>query len=177
LRDRYPAGVFQVVVVPPGEVAAALEPFRRLHDPAFHRHPPHLPLTAPFDAADGDALARRFAEFRAPSVLVAFGEPRAEGAALVLPALDEAGRIAALADALRDAVLPLAARVACGPPPPALRIGLFGSDAERELARRAFAATVPSVPAFVAAEIALLLEDVRGLWHEIRRVALAHPGT
>lgn len=164
--------MLQVVVVPPEEVVAALEPFRRLHDPAFHRHPPYLALTPLFDAADGEALVRRLERFRGASAVVTFDEPRPLGAALVLPVKDEAGCVATLAAGLRDEVLPTSAKLADGAAAPALRIGLFASDAERELARRGFGAAVPRVPAFVAREIALLLEDARGLWHEMRRVRL-----
>lgn len=164
--------MFQIVLLPPDGVVAALEPFRRLHDPAFHRHPPHLALSGTFDAGDGDALLRRFTEFRGASVLVTFDDPRADGGALVLPVRDEAGRLAALAASVRAAVLPVTARVRDDAALPSLRIGLFPSDAERELARRAFAATVPRLPGFVASEVALLVEDVRGLWHELRRAPL-----
>lgn len=168
--------MLQVVVVPPEDVISALEPFRRLHDPAFHRHAPHLSLGAPFDAGDGDLLVRRFLAFRAPSVLVTFDAPAADGSALVLPVKDEAGRFAELTAAVRDGVLPPSARVAAPGPAPSLRIGLFASESERELARRAFGATVPRVPGFVAKSLTLLLEDVRGLWHEVRSVPLTLPG-
>jgi 2'-5' RNA ligase len=168
--------VFQVVVVPPEDVVAALEPFRRLHDPAFHRHPPHLALTGPFDAGDAEALLRRFLAFSAPSVLVTFDDPRAEGSALVLPVRDEAGRVAALAAAVQDAVLPVGMRLRGEPFVPHLRVGVIAGDAEREMARRAFTASVERVPAFVASDATLLVEDVRGLWHEVRRVELAAPG-
>jgi len=167
--------VLQIVVVPPPEVVEALEPFRRLHDPSFHRSAPLLALTQPFETLDARGLHRRLDRFRAPSLLVTFDEPRALGAALVLPARDEAGRIAATAAALRERVLPSSASLLDDGMPPSLRIGLFGSDAERELARRSFSATVPRVPAFVATELTLVLDDARGLRHETRRVALAPP--
>lgn len=168
--------MLQVAVVPPADVVAALEPFRRLHDPAFHRHPPYLALTQAFETSDGDALVRRLDRVRAASFVVTFDAPRAIGQALVLPARDEAGRIAAVLAALRDDVLPTSAKLAETPVVPALRIGLFTSDAERELARRSFEATVPAVPGFVATELTLLLEDARGLRHEMRRIALTPPG-
>lgn len=164
--------MFQVVLVPPEDVVAALEPFRRLHDPAFHRHPPHLTLAGPFDAADAVALRRRFGDLRAPSVLVTFDDARIDDAALVVPVRDEAGCVAALAAAVRDAVLPVSARVREEAFAPLLRIGILANGAERELARRSFAAAVPRLPPFVATEAALLVEDVRGLWHEVSRVSL-----
>lgn len=167
--------MLQVALVPPEDVARALEPFRRLHDPAFHRHAPRIALTPAFDGPEDDALARRFDAFRAPSALVAFGPPSAHGEALVLPVLDEARRVAALSAALRDAVLPASARLLADAGPPSLRIGLFAGAAERELARRSFEAAVPRVPAFVARDVVLLLEDARGLWHEVRRTALSDP--
>lgn len=165
-----------MVVVPPEEVVAALEPFRRLHDPAFHRHPPHLALSGPFDVADGDALLRRFTGFVAPSALVTFSDPCSDGQALVLPVRDEAGKVAALAQLTRVHVMPVSARLRDSALAPSLRVGVFSSDAERELARRSFAATVPRVPGFIAADVALLVEDVRGLWHEVRRQPLTLPG-
>lgn len=168
--------MFQVVVAPPEDVVAALEPFRRLHDPAFHRHPPHIALTPTFDAADGDALLQRFLTFRGPSVLVTFDGPRTEGSALVLPVLDEAGRVAALGAAVREAVMPAPARALAEAIRPSLRIGHFATDAERELARRAFTASGDGIPAFIAKEATLLVEDVRGLWHGLRTVELLPPG-
>jgi len=156
--------VFQVVVLPPAEAMRDVEEFRRLHDPAFHRVTAHLPLLPPFDATDA-ALLERFDAFRGGAGFdVELGPPTAVGRALCLPAARGDAELRALQSALAAALLPSPAE-----PPraaPTLRVGLFGGDAELELARRALATLPP--PAFAVSEVALLLEDVRGLWHEVR---------
>jgi hypothetical protein len=160
--------VFQVVVLPPDGAATRLEEFRRVHDPAFHRIGAHLALLPPFEA-DDRALAERFADFRASAFDVSFGPAAPIGRALGYPVEDGADAVRALTASLASALLgPF------GEPPflvPAVRVGLFGSDAEMELARRTLWDAPPPGPWRVA-EVTLLLEDVRGLWHPVRRAAL-----
>ncbi len=163
--------MFQIVVFPGDEETAAIEPFRRLHDPAFHEIGAHVVLAPPFDDAEPDALIRRFLAFEAPGSLdLSFGAPVGRGRALAVPVLDPSGRVGAVARAIRETVLPLSARMQENPDEPAVRLGLFPSDAELELARRAWLATSPRPTGFRAAELVLLLEDERGLWHEVRRL-------
>lgn len=163
--------MFQIVVFPPEETRAAVEPFRRLHDPSFHRVAPHVALVPPFEEPDATALRRRLASFRpGPAPTFAFGEPRVVGRSLCVPVEDAEGRLAALVRGLREAVLPLAARMQENADLPALRVGLLGSDAELELARRAFVAAAPPFPAFAPEALVLLMDDVRGLWHEVQSV-------
>lgn len=163
--------MFQIVVFPGAEETAAIEPFRQLHDPSFHEIPAHVVLAPRFDDADPEALVRRFLAFEAPGTLdLSFGAPVAIGRALVIPILDPDGRFGAVIRALRDAVLPTSARLHEPGDAPGLRIGVFPSDAELELARRGWLATSPRPTGFRAAEIVLLLEDERGLWHEVRRL-------
>jgi hypothetical protein len=155
----------QVVVLPPPATTAAVEEFRRLHDPSFHRLPAHVPLLPPFEAEREDLLAR-FDSLRGCAPFeAALGPPQACGAALVLPLTAGAAELAALRQSLAQELLgPLGAAPEGAP---AMRVGLFGSDAERELARRALA-SLPAPAAFTVEEATLLLEDVRGLWHPIR---------
>src|SRR6185436_16343124 len=90
-----------------------IEPFRRLHDPAFHEIGAHVVLAPPFDDDAPDALLRRFLAFEPPGTLdLSFGAPAARGRALTVPVLDADGRVGAVVRALREAVLPLAARLA-----------------------------------------------------------------
>ena len=156
--------MFQVVVLPPTDAVREVEEFRRLHDPAFHRVAAHVALLPPFVASDA-SLLERFDSFRGGAGFdVELGPPTASGRALCLPATRGDAELRALQSALAAALLPSLAE----PPQsaPALRVGLFGGDAEMELARRALA-TLPA-PSFAVNEIALLLEDVRGLWHPVR---------
>ncbi len=160
--------MFQAVVFPPAQFLHDVEEFRRRHDPAFHRVAAHLPLVAPFDAAD-EGLVARLDAFRAAPFEVSFGPPAAHGEALLLPVVGGAAEFDALQRAL---ALFLRGDVPDPPPLAALRAGLFGTTAELELARRALA-TLPPTPPFVVREVTLLMEDVRGLWHEVRRRRLA----
>jgi hypothetical protein len=163
--------VFQIVVFPGDEASAVVESFRRSRDPAFHEIGAHVVLQPPFHDDDAAALAARFDAFEAPGSLdVSFGAPLARGRALCLPVLDPDGRVGALVRALGNAVLPLSARVRELTEGPALRLGLFASDHELELARRAWLATTPRPNGFRASELVLLFDDVRGLWHEVARV-------
>jgi len=151
-------------VLPPADAMREIEEIRRLHDPAFHRVAAHVTLLPPFDAADA-ALLERFDAFGGvASFDVALGATSASGRALALGATHGDAELRALQTALAAALLPPLA----GSPSlaPALRVGLFGGDAEMELARRALT-TLPA-PTFPVTEVALLLEDVRGLWHAVR---------
>jgi len=167
----YHARVFQIVVFPPEETRAAVEPFRRLHDPAFHRVSPHVTLVPPFEEADARALRGRLAAQRsvAPATLT-FAEPRVLGRALCVPVDDGDGRLAAFLRGLRDSVLPLSARLQENDDVPSLRVGLLGTDAELELARRSFVATAVRLAPFAPESLVLLMDDVRGLWHEVQSV-------
>lgn len=163
--------MFQIVVFPGAEETAAIEPFRQLHDPAFHAIPAHVVLAPRFGDGDPDALIRRFLAFETPGTLdLSFGTPVATGRALVIPILDPDGRFGAVIRSLREAVLPTSARLHEPTDAPGLRLGLFASDAELELARRGWLASSPRPTGFRAAAILLLLEDERGLWHELRRL-------
>jgi hypothetical protein len=158
--------VFQVVVLPPPDEALVLEEFRRLHDPAFHRIGPHLPILPPFEP-EGTTLIERFDGFRgAGGFEVEFGPPTALGRALCLPAERGQAELRALRTALAASLLPPIAEAPDGPI--VLRAGLFGSDAEIELARRAMA-TTGGVRPWLVREITLVLEDERGIWHAVRR--------
>lgn len=157
-------------MLPPAETTRGVEEFRRLHDPAFHRIGAHLPLVPPFDAKE-DAVAARFdaLELR-PAFDVAFGAPVAHGHALALPVTSGDAALRALSGDLAAALLPPLAEPPGGTA--SLRVGLFGGDAELELARRALATQAPP-GTFTVTEVVLLLEDVRGLWHDVRRRKLA----
>jgi hypothetical protein len=157
--------VFQVVVLPPAETMREVEEFRRLHDPAFHRVAAHLPLVAPFEPLDADLVARFDALRGAAAFDVTWGPAAVAGRALVLPVSDGEAQVDLLRAALTAELAPPLAdtpRLA-----PALRLGLFGGDAEIELARRAFS-TLPPPPGFRVRELSLLVEDERGLWHAVR---------
>ena len=153
-------------MLPPPASTGPVEELRRLHDPAFHRVAAHIPLLPAFEA-NAATLLQRFEAVRFAAFDASLGPPCAAGSALCLPV--EQG-----SEAMRDLTAALAAALLgpLGEPPrtaPALRVGLFGSDAELELARRALA-TLPPPPPWTVRDIVLLLEDVRGLWHEVRRV-------
>jgi hypothetical protein len=164
--------VFQVVVLPPAESTHGVEEFRRLHDPAFHRVGAHLPLVPPFDAAEDAVLGRFDAMELRPAFDVAFGAPVASGQSLSLPLTAGEAALRALSGDVAEALLPPHAERPNAAA--ALRVGLFGTDAELELARRALA-TLPPPGAFTVREVVLLVEDVRGLWHDVRRRRLAPP--
>lgn len=167
--------MLQIVVFPPEDAAAAFEPFRRLHDPAFHQVGAHVPLVPPWDDGDHAAVVRKLGDFESPGTLdLSFGAAEARGRALVLPVLDPAGRIGAFVRALSAQALPTSALVGERASTPALRLGLFVSDAELELARRAWLSE-PRPGGFRAGEFVLLFDDVRGLWHEARRFPCGPP--
>lgn len=156
-------------MLPPAEATREVEEFRRLHDPAFHRVAAHVSLLPPFEPSDA-ALLERFDAFRGGAAFeVELGPPQASGRALCLPAARGDAELVALQSALASALLPPLA----SPPraAPSLRVGLFGGDAEMELARRALATR--AAPAFSVNEVALLVEDVRGLWHPVRTSRLS----
>ncbi len=161
--------MYQVVVLPPPEPLREIEEMRRLHDPAFHRVPAHVSVLPPFEPWDAH-MVERFDELRCgPAFRARFGPPQPVGRALCLPLVEGADGASSLQQAVAAALLgPVA------PPPasaPSLRVGVFVSDAELELARRSLA-TLPAPPAFTVGAVTLLYEDVRGLWHEVRRRAL-----
>lgn len=164
--------MLQIVVFPPEDAAAAIEPFRRLHDPAFHQVGAHVALVPPWDDGDHAAVVRKLGDFTPPGTLdVSFGAPEARGRSLALPVLDPDGRVGAFVRTLAARALPTSALVGERAVAPALRLGLFVSDAELELARRAWLAE-PRPRGFRARELVLLFDDVRGLWHEARRFSL-----
>jgi hypothetical protein len=164
--------VFQVVVLPPAESTRDVEEFRRLHDPAFHRIGAHLVLVPPFDATSETLIARFDAMELRPAFDVAFGPPVANGHALSLAVTHGEAALRALQGDVAAAILPPHIERPNGAV--ALRVGLLGGDAELELARRALATLAPPA-AFTVREVVLLLEDVRGLWHDVRRRRLAPP--
>jgi hypothetical protein len=162
--------VFQVVVLPPPDLAAAIEEFRRLHDPAFHRVGAHVPVLPPFDSGDV-ALADRFDATGAGGAFdVELGAAAAAGQALGLPVVRGRDELAALRNAFAAALLPALTELPAAAP--SLRVGLFGAAAEMELARRTLDGRV-APRAWRVDEVALLVEDVRGLWHPLRRKQLA----
>lgn len=157
--------MFQVVVLPPPDAVLVIEEFRRLHDPAFHRIGPHLPLLPPFEAHDR-TLVERFDGFRGPGAFdVEIGPPTALGRALCLPAGRGQAELRALRAELAAALLPPLAEAPDGPV--VLRAGLFGSEAELELARRAMT-VAGAIPPWSVREVTLVLEDERGIWHAVR---------
>ena len=164
------ARVFQVVVLPPPHWMPNIEAFRRTHDPAFHRIGAHIVVVPAFEAENASLLTRFDAFSDADAFEVALGEPAAQGRALCLPVTRGENDLRALESALCVSLLgPLAAPREAAP---AMRAGLFGGDAELELARRVLAAMPPAEP-FVVRTITLVLEDVRGLWHTVRERRLA----
>jgi 2'-5' RNA ligase superfamily protein len=162
--------VFQVVVLPPPDLAAAIEEFRRLHDPAFHRLGAHLPVLPPFDSGDASLDARFDAAAAGRAFDVELGPPAAAGQALVLPVVGGRGEFLALRAAFATALLPALTELPDAAP--SLRVGLFGGAAEMELARRSLSVLGP-VAAWRVTEVTLLVEDVRGLWHPLRGRPLA----
>ena len=156
--------MYQVAIIPPVEALGEIEQFRRLHDPAFHRVPAHVPLLPPFEPARQDVLAR-FDALHAPPFDARLGAADVLGTSLVLTLIAGKTETEALRTALHEALLDPAA------PPvttaPSLRIGHFPSDAALELARRGLA-TTDVLPEFRVAQITLLMEDVRGIWHPVR---------
>ena len=157
--------------MPPPGTLASVEQFRRLHDPAFHRIAAHVGILPPFEPSDANVLDLFDAAALPPRFTAEFGAPAAVGRALVLPLTGGAREGLALQAALARLLLgPADAGPALAP---ALRIGLFSSDAEMEMARRALT-SLESPPGFGVTEVSLLLEDLRGLWHPVRSLRLAN---
>lgn len=156
--------MYQVVVLPPDEVQELVESFRRLHDPGFHRSAVFLPVFGPFEPAGDEPLAR-FDGLHGAPFTVNLGPPEARGSALVLPVREGAASLVALRESIRQELAPSA------PEPvtesPAVRVGLFTSEPEMEMARRAFASLAPPAP-FRIDGLHLAFEDERGLWHTLR---------
>ncbi len=160
--------MLQVALIPPPEALGPAELFRRLHDPGFHRLPAHVTLLPPFEPVRRDVL-ERFDAFDAAPFRARLGAPFETGTTLWLAFVEGGDAVAALRRALADALLdPLAPPAAA---PAALRIGHFSSAAELELARRGLAADL-ALPEFRVDTLTLLLEDRRGLWHDVRLRAL-----
>ena len=160
--------MYQVAIIPPVEALGAIEQFRRLHDPGFHRVPAHVPLLPPFEPVRRDVLAR-FDALRAPAFDARLGAPTIHGTSLVLTLADGAEQTEALREFLHTALLDPAAPSAVAEP--VLLIGHFPSAAALELARRGLVAT-DSLPQFAVTQVTLLLEDVRGIWHPVRERVL-----
>jgi hypothetical protein len=157
--------VYQVVVLPPPGVLGPVEQFRRMHDPAFHRGPAALPLTAPFEAEDA-GLLERFDRFVGPRRFdVALGPAQANGRALVLAPSRGGRELDALRRTLTEALF--GGDGVEGAAHPTLRVGFFSSEAELELARRSLAISGEVTP-FAVTEVTLQMEDERGLWHPVR---------
>ncbi len=166
--------MYQIVAFPDAADAAGIESFRRCHDPSFHEIAAHVALAPPFREDDPAGLVRRFLSFdRTGPLEMMFAPPESRSRALLLPVLDGAGRVSAAVGAIRDSVLPLSARLGRADGSVALRLGLFASDGEAELARRAWLATEGLPTGFRAGALTLLLADERGLWHEVRKLALS----
>lgn len=162
--------MYQVVVLPPPDALGQVEHFRRLHDPGFHRVSAHIALLPPFEALRGDFLDRVVDLRLGPPLIVRLGAPAVEGHALRLPVTHGGPELAVMRDAVADALLDAAADRSRAPL--ALRVGLISSEPELELARRTLAAESP-LPPFEVTSLALLLEDVRGIWHAVRELPLA----
>ena len=157
-------------MLPPPDSMPDIEEFRRSHDPAFHRIGAHIVVVPAFEAENTSLLARFDSFGDVDAFEVALGEPAALGRALCLPVIRGEAQLRALEAALCASLLgPLGAPRDAAP---AMRAGLFGGDAELELARRVLAAMPPPEP-FVVRAISLVLEDVRGLWHTVRERRLA----
>ena len=163
--------MYQVAIIPPVEALGEIEHFRRLHDPAFHRVPAHVPLLPPFEPVRQDILAR-FDVLRSPPFDARLGAAKIHGTSLVLTLVDGNTPTEQLRAALHEALLDPAAPRADARP--SLRIGHFPSDAALELARRSLS-TTDALPAFRVEQVTLLLEDVRGIWHPVRERTLRGP--
>jgi 2'-5' RNA ligase superfamily protein len=155
--------VLQVVVLPPEDAMRGIEEFRRLHDPAFHRVAAHLSLVPPFHSDDRGLVSRLERVPLPPSFDVLLGPPSPIGRALALPVVSGEAPLDALRRATAAALFP---REELPPALPGLRVGFFGSRAEMELARRAILTVAPPPP-FPVSCVSLLVEDQRGLWHEV----------
>lgn len=160
--------MYEVALLPPPEALGDVEPFRRLHDPAFHRLPAHVALLPPFEPIRRDVLAQ-FDAFRAAPFDARLGNAHAQGTSLVLDLVEGAAETLRLRAALHEALLDPAAPHAGEPP--VLRIGHFPSAAALELARRGFDHDQELAP-FRVDRVTLLLEDVRGIWHPVRERVL-----
>ena len=160
--------MYQVAIIPPVDALGEIEHFRRLHDPAFHRVPAHVPLLPPFEPVRRDFLAR-FDALRASPFDARLGSPEVHDTSLALALVQGAAETAGVREALHEALLDPAAPAAIAQP--SLRIGHFPSEAALELARRGLAAT-DALPVFHVGQVTLLLEDVRGIWHPVRERVL-----
>jgi hypothetical protein len=164
-------GVYQVALIPPPEALGQIELFRRLHDPAFHRLPAHVPLLPPFEPIRRDVLTQ-FDALRAAPFDARLGNAHAMGTSLMLDLVLGAGETVALRGTLHAALLdPAAPEVDSAP---RVRIGHFASDAALELARRGLGPDEELQP-FRVDRVTLLLEDVRGIWHPVRERVLRAP--
>ena len=160
--------MYQVALIPPPEALGQIELFRRLHDPAFHRLPAHVPLLPPFEPIRRDVLAQ-FDAFRSAAFDAQLGNAHEMGTSLMLDLVVGAAETIALRGVLHSALLdPAAPEVT---EPPTVRIGHFPSAAAMELARRGFDHTTELQP-FRVDRVSLLLEDVRGIWHPVRERVL-----
>ncbi len=156
--------MYTVAVLPPPEALGEVEQFRRLHDPAFHRAPPHVALLPPFEPIRRDFI-ERFDGISHAAFSMCLGAPVAAEMTLGLGITEGEGHVRRLRAAVVDALLDPPAPRPSGAP--FLRVGVFGTLPELELARRSLS-TVDALPAFRVARVTLLLEDVRGLWHAVR---------
>ena len=163
--------MYQVALIPPPDALGEIEQFRRVHDPAFHRLPAHVPLLPPFEPIRRDVLAQ-FDAFRAAPFDARLGDAHALGTSLVLALVVGADETIALRRGLHGALLDPAAPEM--DEPPVLRIGHFPSDAALEMARRSFD-HARELATFRVDRITLLLEDVRGIWHPVRDRLLRAP--
>lgn len=164
--------MYMVAVLPPPEVVAPLEDYRRRHDPAFHRIAAHLRLVGPFEQPDPRALDAFDTIEAGPPLDVVLGPAENHGEALVLPVLTGGEALEAVRAQLAAV---LHTRTDDPRRRPALLVGRFGIDAERELVARAMAAA-PPLAGFRVDELTLLFQDERGLWHPVRRRRLRASG-
>ncbi len=167
------AGVYQVVILPPPGILGEVEELRRRHDPAFHRVPAHIALVGAFEPVS-EQMLDAFDRLRPGRTFgVTFGAPQTHGHTLVLPIERGADELTRIRSQAAEALLPPESEQPAGPV--VLRVGMFSGDAERELVRRGLAANPPEGE-FTVAELTLLLEDSRGLWHPVRRRPLRRGG-
>ena len=156
-------------MLPPAETMGAIEEIRRLHDPAFHRVAAHLVLLPPFEPSDASLVERLDALELPPAFPLAFGAPVVCGTSLSLAVAQGADELRELQVALARGLLP--SHAALPQAPAGLRTGVHSGAAELELARRGLASLDPLAP-FAVRAVSLLLEDVRGLWHEVHQKRL-----
>lgn len=164
-----------VVVFPPADAVAAAEEFRRLHDPLFHRIPAHVTLVPAIGWRTEEEASPRLAQAVAsaaqgpfPATLSGVGRTR-DG--VVFVRVEEGA--AALSSLHARLTAALAPPPGYEPPPfvPVLGLGRSPGTSEAEFLQRQVAGHLAPMR-FSVEDLALIVEDARGLWHERERLPL-----